>query len=351
MAIQTEVVAGTAGPEKAGEVVVGESPSKAVAQGDVAAEAEPTPEPAGGAAALALLSCLVWPLICTLPLVLTRGPGRDSYREVFPSDWFDEAPVKPERPDWGVADPRSIKPLGLSLGIAAVAVGQVFTVAYHALRRAGVLGATRSVQMKAQQYNFLEGMATHFAQPEGFALIGGYLVGSWMFGWMPESYYSFAGGICWWHVAAQLLLQDFLQAIMHLGEHKVSSWIYRNSHKPHHRFVNPRMFDAFNGSLTDTLLMIIVPFIAVARLVPANVWSYMTFGTLYANWLVLIHSEYHHPWDWLFKRIGFGTAGDHHVHHRLFVYNFGHLFAYWDRVFGTYKDPMELEGHYFKKHE
>jgi sterol desaturase/sphingolipid hydroxylase (fatty acid hydroxylase superfamily) len=291
----------------------------------------------------------VWPLICAVPLTLTLGQDSDSYRAIFPAEWFDESPVKPVLTEYGVADPRTVKPLGLSLGILAVAVGQVFTVTYHALRRAGFLGATQRIQAQDRQYNFLEGVMTHFAQPEGFALIGGYLVGTWMLGWMPESYYSFAGGINWKHVAAQLLLQDLIQALMHLGEHKVSAWVYKNSHKPHHRFINPRMFDAFNGSLTDTLLMIIVPFVIVARLVPANVWSYMTFGSLYANWLVLIHSEFHHPWDGLFHRIGFGTAGDHHVHHRLFVYNFGHLFAYWDRVFGTYKSPAELEGHLFQK--
>lgn len=30
--------------------------------------------------------------------------------------------------------------------------------------------------------------------------------------------------------------------------------------------------------------MILVPLVITARLVPANVWSYMTFGSLYANW-------------------------------------------------------------------
>merc|ERR1711862_675688 len=95
---------------------------------------------------------------------------------------------------------------------------------------------------------------------------------------------------------------------MHCGEHRLSSWIYVYSHKPHHRFTNPRLFDAFDGSVPDTMCMIVIPLLVTARIVPANVWSYMTFGTLYANWLVLIHSEYVHPWDWLFRKLGFGTA-------------------------------------------
>jgi sterol desaturase/sphingolipid hydroxylase (fatty acid hydroxylase superfamily) len=288
----------------------------------------------------------VWPAICALPLVLA---GDARYRSVFPSAWFDEEPQRHPVGAYGYSDPMSVKPLGLTLGILAVAVGQVFVLIYHALRREQWLGATRRVQNQDREYEYFEGLKTHLSQPEGFALIGGYLIGSWMLGWMPASYYSFAGGINWCHVAAQLLLQDGIQYIMHIGEHKVSSWIYRNSHKPHHRFTNPRLFDAFNGSLTDTLLMIIVPFLVVVRIVPANVWSYMTFGSIYANWLVLIHSEYAHPWDAVFRKIGFGTASDHHVHHRFFVFNYGHLFMYWDRLAGTYRDPAEFEGAHFSK--
>jgi len=249
---------------------------------------------------------------------------------------------------YGLADPRTVKPLGLTLGILAVAVGQVFVIAYHALRRYKCLGVTTKVQSKDRPYDFQEGLVTHLSQPEGFVLIGGYLIGTWMLGWMPASYYSFAGGINWTHVVLQLLLQDAVQCGMHLAEHKVSSWLYRNSHKPHHRFTNPRLFDAFNGSLTDTFLMIVVPFFVVARVIPANVWSYMTFGSMYANWLVLIHSEYIHPWDSAFGMLGLGTAADHHVHHRLFVFNFGHLFMYWDKLAGTYKDPSACAAQFHK---
>lgn len=292
-------------------------------------------------------SCLVWPGICALPLALTLGGPH--YRSVFPATWYDEAPVLLPEGSWGWAALRTVKPLGLTLGLTSVAVGQVFMLAYHALRRSAWLGPTTSVQQEAREYSYFEGLSSHLSQPEGFALIGSYLIGTWMLGLMPSSYYSFEGGIDWKHVAAQLLLQDGLQYFMHYGEHKISSWIYRHSHKPHHRFTNPWLFDAFDGSLADTTCMIIVPLVVVARVVPSNVWSYMTFGSMYANWLVLIHSEFAHPWDPVFRKLGFGTAADHHVHHRLFVFNYGHLFMYWDRVMGTYRDPAGLAGTYFSK--
>lgn len=91
--------------------------------------------------------------------------------------------------------------------------------------------------------------------------------------------------------------QDFVQTLMHLAEHSVPGEYYRVSHKPHHRWLNPRLFDAFNGSTADTVFMILIPLFITANLVHCNVWSYMAFGTIYANYLTLIHSEFAYPWD------------------------------------------------------
>ena len=42
--------------------------------------------------------------------------------------------------------------------------------------------------------------------------------------------------VCVCHLCVgQLVINDFLQTIMHLAEHKVSPTIYQSSHKPHHR--------------------------------------------------------------------------------------------------------------------
>lgn len=267
-----------------------------------------------------IIFVLLWSSIVSLPLILTYN---DLYKQIFPIEWYDSAPA-----DYWSHPSRSYpSPLGLTLGILAVVVGQIFTLTYFTLWKFHYLTDTTAVQKAgAPVYSFLEGMAVHLSQPEGFVMLGGYLILTWMFGLMPQSYYSFTGGINWLHVFLQLLIQDCIQFIMHVLEHNISPDFYKVSHKPHHRFTNPKLFDAFNGSPLDTLCMILVPLAITARIVPANVWSYMAFGSLYANWLVLIHAEYIHSWDWLFKIIGFGTSADHHVHHKLFVYNFGHLF-------------------------
>jgi hypothetical protein len=35
-------------------------------------------------------------------------------------------------------------------------------------------------------------------------------------------------------------------------------------------------------------------------------------------------------------------AADHHVHHRTFVYNYGHTMMWWDWLAGTYKQPESV---------
>jgi len=230
-------------------------------------------------------------------------------------------------------------PYGLSLGILAVLALQITVIVYHYARIKW--SGTRRVQTAARPYEFWEGIQSHFGNPGGILLMVTYLCASWMFDVMPCSYYSFDGRMRWWMVGAQICMQDLFMFLLHYFEHKgpLGPAFYRKSHKPHHRFINPRLFDAFDGSVCDTFCMILIPLATTAQLLPANVWEYMAFGALWSSWLCLIHSEVHHPWDPFFRRLGLGTAADHHVHHRTFLYNYGHTMMWWDRLLGTYKHP------------
>jgi len=286
-------------------------------------------------------AALVWPAMLTVPLLLSSPYSFMSYKQVFPESWYTYDPTSSEWP----------KPLGLSLGILAVAVGQVWVWIFFYLFKYGYLSEPRSIQTKgARYYEFREGLMTHISQPEGFVLLIGYLSTTWMFHLMPNSYYSFEGTIQWKEVFICLVLQDGIQYTMHLLEHVVSPAFYQISHKPHHRFTNPRLFDAFNGSLPDTFCMITVPLILTANIVrTANVWTYMAFGSTYACWLTLIHSEYVFPWDSLFRKLGLGTPADHHVHHKFFKFNYGHLFMWFDQLGGTYRNPSNFAPRVFRE--
>ena len=241
-------------------------------------------------------------------------------------------------------------PRGLLLGLLSVFVGQVVVVSYH-YARLHLCDGVRSVQKRPRSYRFRDGVASHLGAPGGVALLVAYLSSTWMLGLLPPSYYEFDGAVRWTRVAAQIATQDALMYVAHRIEHATSHRgavgreFYRRSHRPHHRFTNPRLFDAFDGSATDTATMVLLPLFATAHTVrDVSVWEYAAFGTIWSMWLCLIHSETVHPWEPLFRALGLGTAADHHVHHRTFVYNYGHTIMWWDRLLGTYRSPDDVSG-------
>ena len=219
---------------------------------------------------------------------------------------------------------------GLYLGVGSVLMGQLVTLIYF------LNWNHRKKIQYTPQYSKSHALVSHLLQPEGFFLLSIYLYVTWYYKLLPVSYYSYSGNINWTYVFSQLLCQDFIQYVNHRIEHKFND-LYKVTHYRHHKHIKPILFNAFDGSFGDTMFMIIIPLYTTSQIFHVNVWTYMTFGTIYANWLTLIHSEYVHPWDPYFEIIGFGTAENHHVHHKTFKYNYGHLFMYWDYIFGTYK--------------
>ena len=156
-------------------------------------------------------------------------------------------------------------PVGLTLGILTALAFQVLVIAYHYVRLRWC--QTRRIQKDPRPYAFLEGMRSHLANPGGIVMMVAYLCAYWMFDLMPCSYYSFEGGVRWWMVGAQIVSQDLLMFLFHYFEHKgpLGPDFYKASHKPHHRFVNPRLFDAFDGSVPDTFCMILMPLVITSR--------------------------------------------------------------------------------------
>lgn len=247
---------------------------------------------------------------------------------------------------WVLDLPAESGAVGLGLGLLAVAVGQAAVLLYHAVRRrlVGTRLAPRAIG-RPRPYRMGPAVTRHLWNPEGLATLGVYLVASWRA--LPASYRG--GGPLQWHaVLAQLVVVDALQYGAHRLEHAAPR-LYRAAHKPHHAVHDPVLFDAYAGSVLDTLVMVVLPLFLTSQLVRfATVWSYAAFGSLYANQLLLIHSEYEHAWDPVARLVGLGTARDHHQHHRDPRYNLGHLFTWWDRLAGRYRPavdpPVQLPG-------
>jgi sterol desaturase/sphingolipid hydroxylase (fatty acid hydroxylase superfamily) len=304
----------------------------------------------------------VWPVMLFLPLLLNHT-SNCHYSNLFPRAWYtihgeswlDKSIEEGGIWEWGTnimcgsSDKPLRHPLGLSLGISAVAIGHVFLLVYFRLHQQQLLGKTTPVQRRgAVEYVYFAALKSHLSQPGGFLLLGLYLTITWVFDMLPPSYYSFGGGVQYTRVLLCLICQDFAQYVMHRVEHVAHPKVYKISHKPHHRFTNPKLFDAFDGSVPDTAIMILIPLFITAHVVrDCNVWTYMAFGSSYANWLTFIHSETTFPWEPLFRSLGLGTAADHHVHHKFFKYNFGHTFMWFDWIAGTYRNPKDVWGKEF----
>ncbi|KAL7469190.1 hypothetical protein ACHAXS_009444 [Conticribra weissflogii] len=307
------------------------------------------------------LGLLVWPSLLALPLTLLHT-YRFHYSYLFPRSWY-ALQTSPDAwldkslelggiwlwPNDALTAKPLRHPLGLILGISAVAVGHLFLLVYFRLHHQQLLGPTTPIQSRgAPPYIYSRALLHHLSQPGGFFLLGTYLSVTWLLDLLPPSYYSFQGSIQYTNVVLCLLTQDLLQFLMHKLEHIAHPKLYRLSHKPHHKFTNPKLFDAFDGSVPDTVLMILLPLFLTAHIVrTCNVWTYMAFGSIYANWLTFIHSEVTFPWEKYFRAVGLGTAADHHVHHKFFKWNFGHLFLWWDWVAGSYRDPRDVWGKEF----
>jgi len=255
--------------------------------------------------------------------------GLYRWKEVRESDW----------PEW----------FGLFCGLASVAVAQIGLVTYQFIRRKTSPIAEWSIEEKIQtkdtlyERGFFNDVIYHLSNPGAFILMLPYLCLTWMLCLMPDSYYEYDPSVNWWNVLLQLLVVDLFTFTFHVAEHSVPAF-YKSSHKPHHRFTNPHLFNAFDGSLLDTIALILFPLFTTAQLLHVNNWDYVAFGTVYSTHFMMIHSEYRHFLDPVLRNLFVNVCEDHHVHHAVFNSNFSHFFTIFDRLAGTYRSGATIKG-------
>ena len=234
--------------------------------------------------------------------------------------------------------------LGLLTGLGCVISGQIIVLIYHYICKIiEKFDDSILIQNNKVCNNFEKNIIRHFRSREIFLLLF-YLTFTWMFKLIPSTYYIMDNmKTNWEQVLQQLILVDFLMYTTHIAEHYFYNTSHNTSHNTHHTWTNPIIFNAFNASIKDVIVLIIFPLYITANLIHTNTWTYMAFGTIYSSYLMLIHSEYKHPWDNLFRWVGIGTGSDHHIHHLKFKWNFGHFFTWWDRLFNTYRHPSTVK--------
>ena len=145
--------------------------------------------------------------------------------------------------------------------------------------------------------------------------------------------------VAWWSWIIIMLTQDFIWYVDHSLAHRVS--FYWAAHHAHHSSEKLNFTTAGRAFIVDgmfrTLLLLPLALLGfrfeqlIIILIISDVWG------------IFVHSDKIPKLGWM-DRI-FATPSNHRVHHgknaQYIDKNYGHVFIFWDRLFGTYEPEEE----------
>jgi lathosterol oxidase len=139
------------------------------------------------------------------------------------------------------------------------------------------------------------------------------------------------------HIAAMLLYFACVEISIYWVHRTLhtNKWLYNNIHKPHHIYNRPETLTPWASIAFHPLdgIAQASPYVGVMSFVPCH---YLThFGMLFftAIWATYIHDAM----DWNIDPV-MGSKY-HTVHHTHYIYNYGQVFTFCDRFWGTLKIP------------
>ena len=134
-----------------------------------------------------------------------------------------------------------------------------------------------------------------------------------------------------------LLFSDIIIYIIHRAFHE-STWMYKNIHKPHHRWIIATPYASHAFHPVDGFIQS-MPYHMFVFLFPFNKVLYLVLFLFVNFWTISIHDSTYAVPTFLENFIN-GSA--HHTdHHTLFIYNYGQYFTFCDKLFGTYLHPKD----------
>ena len=143
-------------------------------------------------------------------------------------------------------------------------------------------------------------------------------------------------------LSISLVIGDFLYFLQHILHHKIP-FLWKKVHYVHHRFKRDVFCWAVGWAhpfeMILGLLAVFVYPCAIRPIHPLSMWVYVS---IFFGLLVEEHSNHDVWWSpghWV--PAIFGGAVPHGVHHAKIRGNYGFLFAFWDKAFGTYIPPCE----------
>jgi sterol desaturase/sphingolipid hydroxylase (fatty acid hydroxylase superfamily) len=144
----------------------------------------------------------------------------------------------------------------------------------------------------------------------------------------------------WAAIPLAVLGVDFAIYWMHRLIHTNALWrLHRWHHVPRHMY----WLAGLRTSMLQQILYGTLPFILVAVNIPSElIIVYGLFATVTNHWM---HANLRFRSPWLEAFLV--TPRIHHVHHSMDPRhrgrNFGSIFCVWDRIFGTFFDPDDVE--------
>jgi len=161
-------------------------------------------------------------------------------------------------------------------------------------------------------------------------------------GWTKVYFTIHEIGGGWWY-AFYMTLYFCLVEIgiywMHRTLH-TNKWLYKHIHVLHHKYNSPQTLTPWASIAFHPLdgVLQASPYMMVLFLVPCH---YLThFGLLFftAIWATYIHDAM----DWnIWPIMG---SKYHTIHHTHYIYNYGQVFVFCDKLWGTYREPTGPTG-------
>ncbi|TMW60712.1 hypothetical protein Poli38472_000754 [Pythium oligandrum] len=148
------------------------------------------------------------------------------------------------------------------------------------------------------------------------------------------------------------LVFDLFHYVMHWTCHQVS-WLYQHVHKRHHKHLHPCALSTYEQDGIDLCLTNVLPFVFASKLAPVGsvfqlhlLFAYKTYVEV-AGHSGLEIKGFSFPQMPLINLTGICLrVHDHDLHHTHPRYNFAKRFAFWDKLFHTFRaaDTAKVAG-------
>ncbi len=143
-------------------------------------------------------------------------------------------------------------------------------------------------------------------------------------------------GLGWYALSVVLLLLITEPAVYWAHRILHHPWLYKHIHFYHHQFRVPSPWTSMAFHPLDSFMQA-APHHLCAFLFPMHASVYLGMIMFLQVWSTFIHERV----TWV--RWGFINYTAHHtLHHKANKYNFGQFFTVCDRLWGTYKAPLDL---------